>query len=68
MKHSNCCGALMSSPFDDIEMCPECHEHCGFQEDEEEDKLAFNEMAMDAMIDLGLEEDEAEAMLEDFNY
>lgn len=28
----------------------------------------FEEMAMDAMIDIGLPEDEAERMLEDFNY
>ena len=28
---------------------------------------AFNEMAMDAMKEIGLPEDEAEAMLEDFN-
>jgi hypothetical protein len=31
-KYSNCCGALMESPWDDIEMCPDCKEHCGVEE------------------------------------
>lgn len=33
---SNCCGASMSGIVRDIEICPDCHEHCGvIQEDEE---------------------------------
>jgi len=35
---------------------------------EEEDRDIFEDMAMSAMKDIGLTEDEAELMLEDFNY
>jgi hypothetical protein len=34
-KTSNCCGAY-SEYADDIDLCPECWEHCEF-EDEDED-------------------------------
>jgi len=31
MKESNCCGATM---YDDIDICPECGEHCEGVKDE----------------------------------
>lgn len=29
---SSCCGAEMTPEYRDIEMCPECHEHCGVEQ------------------------------------
>ncbi len=37
------------------------------EDDEDEVDEEFNEQAMGAMIDLGLPEDEAEGLLEDYN-
>ncbi len=44
MHYSNCCGA--SSPMIEIDICPECLEHCewDFEEDDEEE----NEDSFDA--------------------
>ena len=42
MKISNCCGAPNSSlsedgpDYDDIGICPDCKDHCTFEEEEEE--------------------------------
>jgi hypothetical protein len=36
MKISNCCGAELHSPWDDIEMCPDCKEHCVVEDEEEQ--------------------------------
>jgi hypothetical protein len=33
MAYSECCGA--ETEFTDIDICPECLEHCGFIDDEE---------------------------------
>jgi hypothetical protein len=35
-KISDCCGAY-SEYADDIDLCPDCKEHCEFINDEEED-------------------------------
>ena len=34
-KYSNCCGALMESPWDDIERCHNCKENCVAEEGED---------------------------------
>ena len=34
---SDCCGAY-SEYAGDIDICPECLEHCGFYDDEEDDE------------------------------
>jgi hypothetical protein len=34
--YSDCCGAY-SEYADDIDLCPDCKEHCEFINDEEED-------------------------------
>ncbi len=42
MKYSNCCGvadtgiSIDGPDFSDIGICPECKEHCEFEEEEEE--------------------------------
>jgi hypothetical protein len=33
--YSDCCGAY--SEYDEIDLCPECMEHCEFYDEEEED-------------------------------
>jgi hypothetical protein len=35
---SNCCGAY-SEYAGDIDICPDCLEHCEFEDDEEEDEV-----------------------------
>jgi len=35
--YSDCCGAY-SEYADDIDLCPDCKEHCEFINDEEEDE------------------------------
>lgn len=35
MPYSTCCGAYTSMP--EIDICPECLEHCDFEDEEEED-------------------------------
>ena len=36
--YSDCCGAY-SEYADDIDICPDCKEHCEFINDEEEDYI-----------------------------
>ena len=43
MKVSNCCGAEMKSPLDEMEICPDCKEHCAVEEEDDE------EMTLDSM-------------------
>jgi hypothetical protein len=44
MKISDCCGAA-SEYADDIDICPECREHCDFEEeDDEEHFLEFDSL------------------------
>ena len=33
--YSNCCGAFMSEYFENVDICPECHEHCAKLTEEE---------------------------------
>jgi len=35
MPYSTCCGA--ETDFTEIDICPECLEHCDFEDDEEEE-------------------------------
>lgn len=35
-KVSNCCGAIMNSMWIDYEMCPDCHDHCEIEEEDNE--------------------------------
>ena len=52
MPYSTCCGAHTN--FDEIGICPECLEHCDWEDEEEEDveadKEADNQIAQ-AKID-----------------
>ena len=35
MAYSTCCGAYSQMP--EIDICPECLEHCDFEDEEDED-------------------------------
>jgi hypothetical protein len=37
MRYSTCCGA--ETDMEEVGICPECLEHCDFEEDEEEETL-----------------------------
>lgn len=37
MPYSNCCGAY--SDMEEYGICPDCKEHCEFEEEDEEDEL-----------------------------
>lgn len=37
---SNCCGAAITNT--DFDICPECLEHCDFEEDEEEEEIELD--------------------------
>ena len=38
---SDCCGAEASDPVMlDVGICPDCHEHCEFLDDEKDEEIA----------------------------
>lgn len=37
MKLSNCCGAYVSDEGAEFDICPECLEHCEFEEETEDE-------------------------------
>jgi len=41
MPYSTCCGAHTN--FDEIDLCPECLEHCDWEDEDEEDVEAEKE-------------------------
>ena len=52
MPYSTCCGAHTN--FDEIDICPDCLEHCDW-EDEEEDE---EELEQDRQNEIALEQDQ----------
>ena len=47
---STCCGAYTDYP--EIDICPECHEHCDFEEEDED------EIAADLLTENQIEEEQ----------
>ena len=41
MPYSTCCGAHTN--FDEIGICPDCLEHCDFEDDDDEEEVAQDE-------------------------
>ena len=37
MPYSTCCGAHTN--FDEIDICPDCLEHCDWEEEDDEDEI-----------------------------
>lgn len=55
MPYSTCCGAY--TDMEEIGLCPECLEHCDF-EDEEEDEIEEDTKANDEVDEIALREAE----------
>lgn len=55
MPYSTCCGAY--TDMEEIGLCPECLEHCDF-EDEEEEEIEEDTKANDEVDEIALREAE----------
>jgi hypothetical protein len=55
MPYSTCCGAY--TDMDEIDICPECLEHCDF-EDEEEEETPQDELEQDRQTEHLLEQEQ----------
>jgi hypothetical protein len=55
MRYSTCCGA--ETDMEEIGICPECLEHCDFEDDEEEE-LTEEEKQLDADTERAIEEEQ----------
>jgi hypothetical protein len=54
MPYSTCCGA--ETDFTEIDICPECLEHCDFEDEEEE--TPQDELEQDRQIEHLLEQEQ----------
>jgi hypothetical protein len=45
MPYSTCCGAHTN--FDEIDICPDCLEHCDWEEEDEEEEAEKNSYLID---------------------
>jgi hypothetical protein len=52
MPYSTCCGA--ETDFTEIDICPECLEHCDFEDEEEE--TPQDELEQDRQNEIALEQ------------
>jgi len=55
MGYSTCCGA--ETDMEEIGICPECLEHCDFEDDEEEEPTE-EEKQIDADTERSIEEEQ----------
>lgn len=53
MRYSTCCGA--ETDMEEVGICPECLEHCDFEEDEEETQ---EEKQLDEQTERAIEEEQ----------
>ena len=53
MPYSTCCGAETDYP--EVDICPDCLEHCDWEEEEEEDE---EEKEQDRQNEIALEQDQ----------
>jgi hypothetical protein len=54
MPYSTCCGA--ETDFTEIDICPECLEHCDFEEEDEE--TSQEELEQDRQNEIALEQEQ----------
>ena len=54
MRYSSCCGA--ETDMEEVGICPECLEHCNFEEDEEE--ITPEEIEKDRQNEIALEQEQ----------
>jgi len=55
MPYSTCCGAHTN--FEEIGICPDCLEHCDWEEEEEEEETPQEELEQDRETDRLLEQE-----------
>ena len=55
MAISTCCGA--ETDMDEIGICPECLEHCDWEEEDEEEQPTQDEKQLDADTERAIEEE-----------
>jgi hypothetical protein len=56
MAISTCCGA--ETDMDEMGICPECLEHCDWEEEEEEEEPTQEERQLDADTERAIEEEQ----------
>jgi hypothetical protein len=54
MPYSTCCGAHTN--FEEIDICPDCLEHCDWEDEDEEDETPQEELEQDRETDRLLEQ------------
>jgi hypothetical protein len=54
MPYSTCCGA--ETDMTEIDICPECLEHCDFEDEEEEEETPQDELEQDRQTEHLLEQ------------
>jgi len=56
MGYSTCCGA--ETDMEEIGICPECLEHCDFEEEEEEEEATPEEKKLDEETERAIEDEQ----------
>ena len=56
MKISTCCGC--ETEYDEIGICPECLEHCDFEDEDEEEEPTLEEIQLDQETDRAIEQEQ----------
>ncbi len=56
MSYSTCCGAHTTMP--EIGICPDCLEHCDWEDEEEEEETPQEELEQDRETDRLLEQEQ----------
>ena len=53
---STCCGAETNMP--EIDICPDCLEHCDWEDEEEEEETSQEELEQDRQNEIALEQEQ----------
>jgi hypothetical protein len=56
MAYSTCCGAHTN--FTEIDICPDCLEHCDWEEEDEEEEITQEELEQDRQNEIALEQEQ----------
>jgi hypothetical protein len=56
MPYSTCCGAHTN--FEEIGICPDCLEHCDWEDEDEEEEISQEELEQDRQMDHLLEQEQ----------
>ena len=56
MPYSDCCGAHTNYP--EINICPECLDHCDWEDEEEEEEQTLEEKKLDEETERAIEQEQ----------